>query len=135
MGGTILVKGKTPSGETSLLRIQKTDITRGSRIIGESGGKINLMKNKAPETELLVKENAKAFFYDGGVFGGSMTASGKNALITANKVTINEGTVIKAENEGHITLNFQPLSDRYSIHSVPDGGSIEWPAVDRKSVV
>ncbi|WP_370823131.1 autotransporter outer membrane beta-barrel domain-containing protein [Dialister invisus] len=104
IGGTILVKGKTPSGETSLLRIQKTDITRGSRIIGESGGKINLMKNKAPETELHVKENAKAFFYDGGTFGGSMTASGKNALITANKVTINEGTVIKAENEGHINI-------------------------------
>ncbi|WP_370811909.1 autotransporter outer membrane beta-barrel domain-containing protein [Dialister invisus] len=104
IGGTILARGKAPSGETGLLRIQKTDITRGSRIIGESGGKINLMKNKAPETELLVKENAKAFFYDGGVFGGSMTASGKNALITANKVTINEGTVIKAEKEGHINI-------------------------------
>ena len=104
IGGTILARGKTPSGETSLLRIQKTDITRGSRIIGESGGKINLMKNKAPETELHVKENAKAFFYDGGTFGGSMTASGKNALITANKVTINGGTVIKAENEGHINI-------------------------------
>ena len=33
-----------------------------------------------------------------------MTASGKNALITANKVTINGGTVIKAEKEGHINI-------------------------------
>ncbi len=104
IGGTILVKGKTPSGETSLLRIQKTDITRGSRIIGESGGKINLMKNNAPRANLVAGEDSKAFFYDGGVFGGAMTATGKNALITANRVAVNAGAVIKAEKGGQINI-------------------------------